>query len=183
MLSIEDSNPDLWLNYAVLLVKQVQFEEALDAYTKALDIAPKDWDFREKAETEKARVEEIINAPEYTETDDESLQYKVDDERRIKVRRLFIFAQDPVDDDVFMAIFDWFKQSKEKYSVPDQLEPKYGSIIDRDDFPLDPLRAQGFAEAIFKDQFEVDLDLSRFHHELFDLEGYGKIIVFMEEVK
>ncbi len=183
LLSIEDTNPDLWLNYAVLLVKQVQFEEALDAYNKALDIAPKDWDFREKAEKEKARVEEIINAPEYNEADDESLQYMVDKERKIKVSRMFIFAQDPVDDDVFMAIFDWFKQSKEKYSVPEALVPKFGSIIDQDEFPLDPLRAQGFAEVIFKDQFEKDLDLSRFHHELYDLEGYGKIIVFMEEMK
>ena len=82
-----------------------------------------------------------------------------------------------------MAIFDWFKQSKEKYSVPDNLVPKYGSIIDQNDFPLDPLRAQGFAEVIFRDHFETELDLSRFHHELYDLEGYGKIIVFMEEYK
>jgi hypothetical protein len=80
-----------------------------------------------------------------------------------------------------MAIFDWFKQSKEKYSVPNDLVPKYGSIIDKDEFPLDPLRAQGFAEAIFLDQFETELDLSRFHHELYDLESYGKIIVFIEE--
>ena len=183
LLSLEDSNPDLWLNYAVLLVKQVQLEEALDAYNKALDIAPDNWDFREKAENEKARVEEIINSPEYAESDDESLQYKVDDERKIKVNKLFIFAQDPVDDEVFMAIFDWFKLSKEKYSVPDNLVPKYGSIIDQNDFPLDPLRAQGFAEVIFRDHFETELDLSRFHHELYDLEGYGKIIVFMEEYK
>ncbi|MCE7743076.1 MAG: tetratricopeptide repeat protein, partial [Candidatus Heimdallarchaeota archaeon] len=181
LLSVEDTNPDLWLNYAVLLVKQVQFEEALDAYNKALDIAPKDWDFREKAENEKTRVEQIINAPEYTEADDESLHYMVDEERKIKLSKVFIFAQDPVDDEVFMAIFDWFKQSKEKYNVPADLVPKYGSIIDQEQFPLDPLRAQGFAEVVFKEQFEIELDLSKFHHELYDLEGYGKIIVFMEE--
>ncbi len=181
LLSVEDTNPDLWLNYAVLLVKQVQFEEALDAYNKALDIAPEDWDFREKAENEKARVEQIINAPEYTEADDESLQYMVDEDRKIRISKLFIFAQDPLDDEVFLAIFDWFKQSKEKYSVATDLVPKYGSIIDKEQFPLDPLRAQEFAEVIFKEQFESELNLSRFHHELYDLESYGKLVVFMEE--
>jgi len=181
LLGVDESNPDLWLNYAVLLVKQVHFEEALDAYNKALDIAPKNWDFREKAENEKARVEQIINAPEYAETDDESLHYMVDEERKIKVSKLFIFAQEPVDDEVFMAIFDWFKKTKEKYNVPDDLVPKYGSIIDKEQFPIDPLRAQGFAESIFTEQFNKELDLSKFHHELYDLEGYGKIIVFMEE--
>ncbi len=180
LLKDNNEDPDLWLNYAVLLVKQVKFDEALEAYNKALNLAPEDWNFREKAESEKDRVEQIVNAPEYTEIDDENLKVMVGEDKKINLIKLFIFAQDPLEDEVFMAIFDWFKTSKQKYQVAEGIMPKYGSIMNPEEFPLDPLRAQSFAEIVWGEQFESELLLATFHHELYDLDNYGKIIFFME---
>ena len=104
----------------------------------------------------------------------------VEEEKPINVSKMFIFSQDPLDDEVFMAIFDWFKSSKPKYIVEDNLLPQYGSIMNPEEFPIDPLRAQSFAEVIWREQFDSDLELSIFYHELFDLDTYGKIIIFME---
>ena len=180
LLKDNNEDPDLWLNYAVLLVKQVKFDEALEAYSKALNVAPEDWNFREKAESEKERVEQIVNAPEYTETDDENLKAMVGEDKKINLIKLFIFAKSPLDDEVFMAIFDWFKTSKPNYQVAEGIIPKYGSIMNPEEFPLDPLRAQSFAEVVWGEQFESELSLATFHHELYDLDTYGKIIFFME---
>ena len=105
----------------------------------------------------------------------------VDKSSKVLIDRLFIFAQKPLDDEVFLAVFDWFKSKKHKYLIEDTLEPKYGSIMNEDQFPIDPLRAKDFGEIIWPEQFDKDLDLSKFHCELFDLEGYDKIVVFMEE--
>jgi len=180
LLKDNNEDSDLWLNYAVLLVKQVKFDEALEAYNKALNLAPEDWSFREKAESEKERVELIVNAPEYTETDDENLKAMVGEDKKINLIKLFIFAQDPLEDEVFMAIFDWFKTSKQKYQVAEGIMPKYGSIMNPEEFPHDPLRAKSFAEVVWGEQFESELSLATFHHELYDLDNYGKIIFFME---
>ncbi len=180
LLKDNNEDPDLWLNYAVLLVKQVKFDEALEAYNKALNIAPEDWNFREKAESEKERVEQIVNVPEYTEIDDENLKAMVGEDKKINVNKLFIFAQNPLEDEVFMAIFDWFKTSKPNYLVAEGIIPKYGSIMNPEEFPLDPLRAQSFAEVVWGEQFESDISLAKFYHELYDLDNYGKIIFFME---
>ena len=180
LLKDNNEDPDLWLNYAVLLVKQVKFDEALEAYNKALNLAPEDWNFREKAESEKDRVEQIVNAPEYTETDDENLKAMVVEDKKINLIKLFIFAQNPLEDEVFMAIFDWFKTSKPKYQVAEGIIPKYGSIMNTEEFPLDPLRAQSFAEVVWGEQFDSELSLAKFHHELYDLDNYGKIIFFIE---
>ncbi|MHA1514571.1 MAG: tetratricopeptide repeat protein [Candidatus Heimdallarchaeaceae archaeon] len=180
LLKDNNEDPDLWLNYAVLLVKQVKFDGALEAYNKALNIAPEDWSFREKAESEKERVEQIVNAPEYTEIDDENLKAMVGEDKKIYVDKVFIFAKNPLEDEVFMAIFDWFKTSKTKYLVAEGIIPKYGSIMSPEEFPIDPLRAQSFAEVVWGEQFESELSLATFYHELYDLDNYGKIIFFME---
>ena len=180
LLKDNNEDPDLWLNYAVLLVKQVKFDGALEAYNKALNLAPEGWNFREKAESEKERVEQIVNAPEYTEIDDENLKVMVGEDKKIKLIKIFIFAQDPLEDEVFMAIFDWFMTSKKKYQVAEGIMPKYGSIMNPEEFPHDPLRAQSFAEVVWGEQFESELSLATFHHELYDLDTYGKIIFFME---
>jgi tetratricopeptide (TPR) repeat protein len=183
LLKDNNEDPDLWLNYAVLLVKQVQFDEALEAYNKALAIAPEDWNFREKAESERERVEQIVNAPEYVETDDDNLKAMVGEDKKVKILKVFIFAQDPLEDEVFGAVFDWFKASKPKYEVAEHVEPNYGSIMNPEEFPLDPLRAQSFAEVIWKEQFDSELELATFHHELYELDTYGKIIIFMQSEK
>ncbi|MEE9409865.1 MAG: tetratricopeptide repeat protein [Candidatus Heimdallarchaeota archaeon] len=173
--------PDLWLNYAVLLVKQLNFNEAVEAYSKALELAPADWRFKDKAETEKTRVEELIETPEFTESKDEELEYMVDKDKKIEIERVFIFSENLVDDQVYIAVFDWFKNKKHKYSIAEELEPLYGSIMNKDDFPIDPLRAKDFAELIWNEYYSKDLDISKFHHELFDLEEFDKVIFFMEE--
>ncbi len=180
LLKDNNEDPDLWLNYAVLLVKQVQFDEALEAYNKALTIAPEDWKFREKAESERKRVEQIVNAPEYVETDDDNLKAMVGEDKKIIVTKAFIFAQDPLDDEVFFAVFDWFKSSKPKFQVAEGVEPKYGSILNPDEFPIDPLRSQSFAEVIWREQFDSELELATYYQELYELDSYGKIIIFME---
>lgn len=180
-LKTNEGIPDLWLNYAILLVKQLKFHEALEAYTKALEVGTDDWKFKDRAETEKAKVEKILESPKYAETKEEDLRYMVDKSSKVLINKLFIFAQKPLDDEVFLAVFDWFKSKKHKYLIEDTLEPKYGSIMNEDQFPIDPLRAKDFGEIIWPEQFDKDLDLSKFHCELFDLEGYDKIVVFMEE--
>jgi hypothetical protein len=53
--------------------------------------------------------------------------------------------------------------------------------MNEEQFPIDPLRAKDFGEIIWPEQFDKELDLSKFHCELFDLEAYDKIVVFMEE--
>ncbi len=181
-LKTNEGIPDLWLNYAILLVKQLKFHEALEAYSKALDVAPEDWNFKERAETEKEKVEKILESPKYAETEEEDLRYMVDKSSKVEISKAFIFAQKPLDDEVFLAVFDWFKSKKHKYLIDDALEPKYGSIMNEDQFPIDPLRAKDFGEIIWPEQFEKELDLSKFHCELVDLEGYDKIVVFMEEI-
>ena len=180
-LKTNEGIPDLWLNYAILLVKQLKFHEALEAYNKALEVAPEDWQFKERAETEKEKVQKILESPKYAETEEEDLRYMVDKSSKVEISKLFIFAQKPLNDEVFLAVFDWFKSKKHKYLIDDSLEPKYGSIMNEDQFPIDPLRAKDFGEIIWPEQFEKELDLSKFHCELFDLEGYDKIVVFMEE--
>ena len=180
-LKINEDVPDLWLNYAILLVKQLKFHEALEAYSKALEVAPNDWKLKERAETEKEKVEKILESPKYAETKEEDLRYMVDKSSKAAIDKLFIFAQKPLDDEVFLAIFDWFKSKKHKYLIENTLKPKYGSIMNEDQFPIDPLRAKDFGEIIWPEQFDKELDLSKFHCELFDLEGYDKIVVFMEE--
>ena len=173
--------PDLWLNYAILLVKQLKFQESLEAYSKALEFAPEEWAFRSRAEAEKARVEQIIETPEYSESKDEELEYMVDKDKKAKIARVFIFSENPIDDKVYLATFDWFRLKKHKYSIPDDLEPLFGNIMNKDDFPIDPLRSKDFADVIWNQHFGEGIELSKFHYEMFDLEEYDKIIFFMEE--
>ncbi len=180
-LKTNEGVPDLWLNYAILLVKQLKFHQALESYNKALEIAPEDWKFKERAENEKAKVEKILESPKYAETEEDDLRYMVDKSSKVEIDKVFIFAQKPLDDEVFLAVFDWFKSKKHKYLIDEDLEPKYGSIMNEDQFPIDPLRAKDFGEIIWPEQFDKELDLSKFHCDLFDLEGYDKIVVFMEE--
>ncbi|MCK5410423.1 MAG: tetratricopeptide repeat protein, partial [Candidatus Heimdallarchaeota archaeon] len=94
---------DLWLNYAILMVKQKKFHEAIEAYTKAIDVSPEDWKFKERAIQEKDKVEAIITSTEYIEQEEE-VKPAVKD--RYEIGKLFIFAHDPLDDEVFEAIFD-----------------------------------------------------------------------------
>ncbi|MCK5141959.1 MAG: tetratricopeptide repeat protein, partial [Candidatus Heimdallarchaeota archaeon] len=63
---------DLWLNYAILMVKQKKFHEAIEAYTKAIDVSPEDWKFKERAIQEKDKVEAIITSTEYIEQAEET---------------------------------------------------------------------------------------------------------------
>ena len=176
-LKIVPNNADLWLNYAILLVKQRMFSEAIEAYEKALKNAPEDWSFRERALAEKEKVEQIVSSPEYLKKDkkEDSVSAEV-----VDVERLFIFAQDPLDDEVFEAIFDWFNAKKLPYNIPKNFKFGHGSIIDSENFPLDPLAAQNFAEIIWQEQFEQELVLAKFRTEFFELEEYGKIIIFVE---
>ena len=58
--SLKD-NPDesdLWLNYAILMVKQKKFHEAIESYSKAVEVAPNDWKFKARAVQEKEKVED-----------------------------------------------------------------------------------------------------------------------------
>ncbi len=169
---------DLWLNYAILMVKQKKFHEAIESYTKAIDVSPDDWKFKERASKEKAKVEAIITSKEYIEQEEE-IKPAVKD--KYEIGKLFIFAHDPLDDEVFEAIFDWVKGKKPEFVFVENLLFGYGSIIDQENFPQDPLSSKNFAEIIWKEQYEQDLQISKFHTQLFDLEEFGKIVIFAEE--
>jgi tetratricopeptide (TPR) repeat protein len=180
-LKTNREEPDLWLNYAILLVKQLKFYEAIEAYTKALAVAPEDWKFKQRAKEEKEKVEKLVESQIYSVTKEDDLQYVVDKKSKVEIERVFIYAQNILDDEVFLALFDYFKSKKPKYLIPDELKPMYASIMNREDFPIDPLRAKEFAELIWEEKFDKQLDLTKFHQELFDLEEYDKLIIFMEE--
>ncbi|MCG3221872.1 MAG: tetratricopeptide repeat protein, partial [Candidatus Heimdallarchaeota archaeon] len=134
-LKTNREEPDLWLNYAILLVKQLKFYEAIEAYAKALAIAPEDWNFRQRAEEEKAKVEKLVESQIYSATKEDDMQYVVDKSSKVEIERAFVYAQNVLDDEVFKALFDYFKSKKPKYFIPEDLEPKFGSILNREDFP------------------------------------------------
>lgn len=169
---------DLWLNYAILMVKQKKFHEAIEAYTKAIDVSPDDWKFKERAVQEKAKVETIITSTEYIEQEEE-VKTAVKD--KYEIGKLFIFAHDPLDDEVFEAIFDWVKGKKPEFVFAENLLFGYGSIIDQENFPQDPLSSKNFAEIIWTEQFQQELMISKFHTQLFELDQFGKIVIFAEE--
>ncbi|MCG3225816.1 MAG: tetratricopeptide repeat protein [Candidatus Heimdallarchaeota archaeon] len=179
-LKTNREEPDLWLNYAILLVKQLKFYEAIEGYTKALEIAPEDWKFRQRAEEEKEKVEKLVESQVYSATKEEEMQYVVDKSSKVEIERAFVYAQNVLDDEVFRALFDYFKSKKPKYLIPEDIELEFGSIMNREDFPIDPLRAKEFAELIWEERFNKELDITKFHQELFDLEEYDKLIVFLE---
>jgi tetratricopeptide (TPR) repeat protein len=179
-LKANREEPDLWLNYAILLVKQLKFHEAIEAYVKAIEVAPDDWRFRNRAIEEKEKVEQLVESQIYSETKEDDMQYVVDRRSKVVIERAFIYAEKVLDDEVFLALFDYFKTKKPKYLVPDEIVPLFGSIMNPEDFPIDPLRAKEFAELIWEEKFNRELDLTKFHQEFFDLEDYDKLIVFME---
>ncbi len=168
---------DLWLNYAILMVKQKKFHEAIEAYTKAIDVSPDDWKFKERAIQEKDKVGAIITSSEYIEQEEDKPAVK----DKYVIGKLFIFAHDSLDDEVFEAIFDWVKGKKPDFVFVENLLFGYGSIIDQENFPQDPLSSKNFAEIIWKEQFQQDLSISKFHTQLFELDEYGKIVIFAEE--
>ncbi|NPD90525.1 MAG: tetratricopeptide repeat protein [Asgard group archaeon] len=180
-LKTNREEPDLWLNYAILLVKQLKFYEAIEAYSKALAIAPEDWNFRQRAEDEKEKVERLVESQIYSVTKEDDIQYVVDKSCKVEIERAFIYAQNVLNDEVFLALFEYFKSKKPKYQIPEGLELKFASIMNREDFPIDPLRSKEFAELIWEERFSKELDITKFHQELFDLEEYDKLIVFLEE--
>ncbi|MHA1466301.1 MAG: tetratricopeptide repeat protein [Candidatus Heimdallarchaeaceae archaeon] len=169
---------DLWLNYAILMVKQKKFLEAVEAYSKSLEVAPEDWRFKERAQAEKAKVEGIISSPEYLTEEEEGIS---ESKEKFEIGKLFIFAHDPLDDEVFEAIFDYIKGKQTEFLFTDNVLFGHGSIIDQENFPNDPLSSKNFAEVIWKEQFQEELKLSKFHIKLYDLEEYGKIVTFFEE--